>query len=115
MIHSKSGNLITTIDISALEWFDRINGNSYYAGKVILNYGTDNQITLQIEYQYGYGEQYEYEALKAIKTALSIDTDITALWRFCDTHNIILRSSKQSAKKTEVKGIAKAFKAWELS
>ena len=98
---------ITTIDIDALEWFDRINGNSYFAGKVILNYGTDNQMTLPLAYQYGYGDQYKYEALKAIKAALSINTDITALWRFCDTNNIILRSNKRSAKKAELKAITK--------
>lgn len=30
-----------TIDIVALEWFDKINGNSYFAATVTLDFGTD--------------------------------------------------------------------------
>jgi len=108
-------NSIQTIDVNALEWFDSINGNSYFAGKVIINYGADNQITLPLAYQYGYGDQYQYEALKAIKTALGIHTDMNALWRFCDSHKIILRSNKRSAKKAELKESQKAFELWEVT
>ena len=115
MIHSTTGNKITTIDISALEWFDRIYGNSYFAGKAILNYGTDSQITLQIQYQYGYGDQYEWTAFEDIQKALNLECQSLSLRSFCAIHNIILRSSKRSAKKAELKGIAKAFKAWEIS
>ena len=111
-------NSIQTIDVNALEWFDSINGNSYFAGKVIINYGADNQLTLPLAYQYGYGEQYEYTALKAIKTALNLDHDVNgpySLWRFCDSHKIILRSNKRSAKKAELKAIQKAFELWEVT
>jgi len=111
----KTINQIKTIDVNALEWFDKVNGNSYFAGKVIINYGADNQITLPLAYQYGYGEQYEYEALKAIKTALGIHTDMNALGRFCDSHKIILRSNKRSAKKAELKKIQKTFELWEVT
>tara|TARA_Y100000296_G_C5009618_1_gene174407 strand:- start:160 stop:513 length:354 start_codon:yes stop_codon:yes gene_type:complete len=108
-------NSIKTIDVSALEWFDSINGNSYFAGKVIINYGADNQITLPLAYQYGYGEQYEYTALEAIKQALRIATGTNSLWSFCNSHNIILRSNKRSAKKAELKEIQKAFELWEVT
>lgn len=108
-------NKIKTIDLSALEWFDKVNGNSYFAGKVIINYGADNQTTLPIAYQYGYGDQYQYEALKAIKKALGIHTDINSLWRFCGSHKIILRSQKRRAKLAELKEIQKAFELWEAT
>lgn len=115
MIHSRTGNKITTIDINALEYYDRMNGNSYFAGKAILNYGTDTQITLQIEYQYGYGDQYEWTAFEEIQKALHLESITMSLRSFCAVHNIILRSNKHSAKKAELKSIAKAFKADELS
>ena len=114
-------NSIQTIDASALEWFDRINGNSYFAGKVIINYGADDQVTLQLAYQYGYGDQYQYEALKTVLKALDIRPGAlpfgagSALWRFCDCNNIILRTNKRSAKKAELKEIQKAFELWEIS
>ena len=56
-----------TIDIKAKEWFDKVNGNSYFCGTIILNYGLKNQETFLMPFQYGYGSQYEYEA-KAILT-----------------------------------------------
>ena len=118
----KTINSIQTIDVSALEWFDKVNGNSYFAGEVIINYGTDSQITLPLAYQYGYGDQYQYEALEAIKIYLNIVCDIKgdtlgpySLWRFCDINNIILRTNKRSAKKAELKEIQKAFELWEIS
>ena len=33
---------IKTIDVNCLEWFDKINGNSYFAGEIIVNYGRKN-------------------------------------------------------------------------
>ena len=114
-------NSIQTIDASALEWFDKVNGNSYFAGEVIINYGTDSQITLPLAYQYGYGDKYQYEALKAILKALDIRPAAlpfgagSALWRFCDINNIILRTNKRSAKKAELKEIQKAFELSEIS
>ena len=49
------------IIITAKGWFDRINGNSYFAAKIEL----ENE-TLFIPYEYGYGEAYLYEAIKLL-------------------------------------------------
>ena len=46
-----------TIDIEAKEWFDKINGNSYFCGTITLNYLMDNQETFLMPFQYGYGSQ----------------------------------------------------------
>ena len=114
-------NSIQTLDVSALEWFDKVNGNSYFAGKVIINYGADSQVTLPLAYQYGYGDKYQYEALSTILKVLEIKPGSlpfgagSALWRFCDINNIILRSNKRSAKKAELKEIQKAFELWEVT
>jgi|TARA_R100000049_G_C1885271_1_gene40247 hypothetical protein len=110
---------IKTIDISALEYFDRLNGNRYFAGKVILNYGYADQITLPIEYQYGYGNQYEYTAFEEIKkhykkyNNIVIAYELSALHQFCNAFDIILRSNKRNAKKSELKDLEKSFKYWE--
>lgn len=34
---------IKTIDVTALEWFDKANGNSYFAGTVTINFGMKSQ------------------------------------------------------------------------
>ena len=43
--HMKNNNLklIKTIDINAKEWYDKINGNSYFAGYVVVNKGTKTE------------------------------------------------------------------------
>ena len=87
-----------TIDIKALEWFDKVNGNSYFAGTVIVDYGMPTMREYKMPYQYGYGSQYEWEAAKI----LGIDG---ALWRYCEDNNIILRTSKVKALKRELKNI----------
>jgi len=34
---------IKTIDVNVKEWFDKVNGNSYFAGTVSLNFGMKTQ------------------------------------------------------------------------
>jgi len=58
---------LKTIDINAKEWFDKINGNSYFSSDVTLNYGMNNQKTIKLPFQYGYGDQYIYSSLEKVK------------------------------------------------
>lgn len=83
---------IKTIDINALEWFDKVNGNSYFAGTVTLNYGLKDERQIVMPFQYGYGKQYEQEATGVLIRQNLIPADITSLWRYCQDNKIILRS-----------------------
>lgn len=86
---------IKTIDVNALEWFDKINGNSYFAGTIIINYGMKTAKTYTMPYQYGYGSQYEYEAFEILeKEGYFTDMNINHLWQV-KNHGIILRSNLQ--------------------
>lgn len=87
---------IKTIDVNAYEWFDKVNGNSYFAGIVTLNFGMNNSLTFKMPFQYGYGNQNEYEALETIRRNgfFTDDKDITALWHLRDKYGIILRTNK---------------------
>ena len=86
---------LKTIDINAYDWFDKINGNSYFSAIVTLNYGLKDCVTLKLPFQYGYGEQYEHEAFKEIKSLFNLNKDYSCLWRFCEANKIILRTNKQ--------------------
>ena len=87
---------IKTIDVNAKEWFDKQNGNSYFAGIVTLNYGEKNQREYLMPMQYGYGSQYEYEAKKVLTEFNCISgAELSPLSSFCRDNNIILRTSKQ--------------------
>ena len=103
---------IKTIDVNALNWFDKINGNSYFAGTVTINYGMKLEKTYKMPFQYGYGDQYKHEAIKTLSEN-KILTDVKyytsggceSLHGYCNDHNIILRTSKTDAKKAELKKI----------
>ncbi len=58
---------IKTIDIQAKEWFDKANGNSYFAGIITINFGMKNSQTIIMPFQYGYNNAYEYTALDILK------------------------------------------------
>ena len=84
---------VRTIDVTAKEWFDRINGNSYFSAVVTVNYGMRSAKCFVLPFQYGYGDHYVTMAKDELTKHKIIDTDsFTALWRYCEENNIILRS-----------------------
>lgn len=102
-----------TIDINAKEWFDRINGNSYFSGTITLNYGMNNEETFLMPFQYGYGSQYEYEAQMTLNQFNKISSNFVeyqSLYTYCKENNIIFRSTiKRNSLKRELKQIEKDY------
>lgn len=98
---------IKTIEVNAKEWFDKVNGNSYFAGTITLNYGMKDEETFLMPYQYGYDRSYEQEA----KATLTQFNKISGTWsstlsRYCRENNIIYKSSIiENCKKKELKEI----------
>lgn len=44
--------------IEGREWYDKINGNSYFSARIWV----DGEVVGVLPFQYGYGDQYQYEA-----------------------------------------------------
>ena len=90
---------IKTIDINCLEWFDKINGNSYLAGTITVNFGMKTSKQFNLKFQYGYGDHYinaAHELLvnKKVVPELKHNNGIRyPLWRYCRENNVILRKS----------------------
>ena len=89
---------IKTIDINAKEWFDKINGNSYFAGIITLNFGMEDAKTIKMPFQYGYGDQYRHEAFNTMQETgvISDMNDREAIWQYCKRKKIILRTNIQT-------------------
>lgn len=86
---------VKTIDITAKEWFDRINGNSYFSAIIKLNYGMETEQTFYIPFQYGYDNHYITEASKLLKEKNVINIkENEPLWQYCESNSIILRTVK---------------------
>jgi hypothetical protein len=91
---------VNTIDVNAKQWFDKVNGNSYFAGSVTINYGQPDSEKIILPFQYGYGDSYIYAAIEALNKSGHITAKHTAELR---DHGIILRSNIQrGCKKREL-------------
>ncbi len=92
---------VKTIDIQAKEWFDKVNGNSYFSGVITVNFGMPDERTFKMPFQYGYGEQYLQEAKALLFCIGYIHTKSSHELR---EQGIILRASKkENCKKADVK------------
>jgi hypothetical protein len=94
---TKTKTKIKTIDISAKEWFDKVNGNSYHSAQVIINYGLNDQRTIYCPLQYGYGDSYKYTTLKALQDAgeMPAQDGLTPPHIAYSDMGIIVRNNKQ--------------------
>lgn len=92
---------IKTIDLTACEWFDRVNGNSYFTARLILNYELANEKVVLIPFQYGYGEFYNQAGYEALLKETGIKTDCYTLHEFCRSNGIILRTFKFTGRKKD--------------
>lgn len=92
----KYRNKVYTIDVQVKEWFDKINGNSYFGGIVTVNYGRKTAKTILIPFQYGYGDHYRDVAFKLLQTnkILKNVENYTSYWRYYQDNNIISRHTK---------------------
>lgn len=63
---------LKTLDINCYKWFDRINGNTYFACEVTCNYGMKNQVNFNVPFQYGYGSHFhDVVAKKLVQLGLT--------------------------------------------
>tara|TARA_R110000824_G_scaffold358228_1_gene545761 strand:- start:1704 stop:2033 length:330 start_codon:yes stop_codon:yes gene_type:complete len=100
-----------TIDVNAKEWFDGKNGNSYFAGTITLNSGTETEETFLMPFQYGYGSQYDQEAKKILTefNIISVDYGLS-LYTYCKDNNIEFNiSMEENCKRIELKRIEKNY------
>jgi len=94
-----------TIDITAREWFDKVNGNSYFSAEVTTDYGTETERTFKIPFTYGYGNYYEQEA-KAVLTEFNLISANygQSLYTYCKDNNIKYNANKiTGCKKRDLK------------
>lgn len=86
--------MIKTIDVNAKEWFDKVNGNSYFSGTITIDYGMKTEKTFKMPFQYGYGDHYK-DVAKTLLFERGYFKENDILWRLCRENNIILRTNKK--------------------
>lgn len=86
---------VRTIDVHAKEWRDKVNGNSYFACRITINYGLLSQKEIRIPLQYGYGNHYKWVCIAELGWKDS--NSFQSLWRVCNECDISLRTYKEVA------------------
>lgn len=86
--------------IEGREWFDKINGNSYFSARLWVDGG---QVAI-LTFQYGYGDQYLYEAQRKLIELgyLPEEEHQRSLWSIAQELGIDFYSSKSSANKSQM-------------
>jgi hypothetical protein len=89
---------IKTIYVRAKEWFDKINGNSYFSAVVVINGGRKNEVVIEIPLQYGYGDHYRHVCFRAIRERLNCFKSVDKkeiYWRAYEKYKIKYSHNKQ--------------------
>ena len=89
-----------SITIKAKQWLDRNYGNSYFSADVII----DGNEVFKLPFQYGYGNQYEFEAKAVLTEHNRISCEYgQSLRRYCLDNNIEYHAEiKTNCKKSEL-------------
>jgi len=74
---------MNTLHLSHREWFDRINGNSYFTCAIYV----DGKKVTVLPFQYGYGEHYKDMASQWLNSN-GYTSQCTPLWRYCEANKI---------------------------
>jgi len=86
-----------TIYIHAKEYFDKANGNSYFASKVYV----DDELKFELPYQYGYDDQSRYESMQQLVKAGMLEN---GTWQECKEKGIKVNHRLETGcKKSDVK------------
>lgn len=86
--------------IEGREWFDKVNGNSYFSARIWVDGG---QIAI-LTFQYGYGDQYLYEAQKKLLELgyLPQENKNQSLWSIAQELGFDFYSAKSERKKVDM-------------
>lgn len=92
-----------TIDIQAKEWFDKINGNSYFSAIVTIDFGLKTEKVVYVPFQYGYGSSYQTKSIEQLQKDGILPNEGTIYHQWFKDNGIIVRSSiKDKCLKREV-------------
>jgi len=86
--------------IEGREWFDKVNGNSYFSARIWVDGG---QVAI-LPFQYGYGDQFLYEAQKKLLELgwLPQEGKSNGLWSIAKELGFDYYSAKSFTKKSEM-------------
>ena len=91
---------ICSVFVECREWFDKVNGNTYFSARIWINGG---QVAI-LPFQYGYGNQFIYEAQRKLIELgyLPKEKENESLYSLGKTFGFDFYSARTSTKKNEM-------------
>lgn len=91
---------VRSVFVECREWFDKINGNTYFSARIWINGG---QVAI-LPFSYGYGDFYIYEAQKKLLELgyLPQENKNNSLFTISQQMGFDFYSSKTTTKKSEM-------------
>ena len=84
--------------IEGREWFDKVNGNSYFSARIWVDGG---QVAI-LTFQYGYGDQYLYEAQRKLVELGYLPESNQGLWSITNELGFDFYSAKAETIKSNM-------------
>ena len=94
---------VKNIRVEAREWFDKVNGNSYFSARAYVN----GELVAIAPFQYGYGEYYLQEISEILETKGYMPKDNWRIARFCRENGIEFSTSIVTTLKRDVVAFGK--------
>jgi hypothetical protein len=91
-----------TLDVHAKEWFDKVNGNSYCAVQITVDFGLPTELTIYSPFQYGYGDFYNQAAKEALADFYGKKKDDFTYFDLREQGVIIRSNIERKCKKRDV-------------
>ena len=97
---NKEKKITRSLFIEGREWHDKTYGNTYFSARLWVDGG---QVAI-LTFQYGYGDQYLYEAQKKLLELgyLPQEGKSAGLWSIAQEQGFDFYSSKTTTKKSEM-------------
>jgi hypothetical protein len=97
---NKKAKIERSLFIEAREWTDKTYGNSYFSARIWVDGG---QVAI-LPFQYGYGDQFLYEAQKKLLELgyLPQEGKNQGLWSIAEQQGFDFYSSKTNTKKADM-------------
>lgn len=97
---SISKKISRSLFVEGREWFDKVNGNSYFSARIFVDGG---QVAI-LPFQYGYGDQFLYEAQKKLLELgfLPQEGKNASLWSIAENLGFDFYSSKSETNKRDM-------------
>jgi len=105
---NKKAKIERSLFIEAREWTDKTYGNSYFSARIWVDGG---QVAI-LPFQYGYGDQFLYEAQKKLLELgyLPQEGKNQGLWSIAEQQGFDFYSSRTNTKKADMFKIYEHYK-----